>query len=441
MFGFSLPHSGENTAETQITPATAGKLHLLWSKKIGDSSSLYADTQPIVAANVSINGANIDVVYAGDEHGYFVALNAISGALLWSKHLGSQVTSCQNIPDYVWGITDTPAVDRGRNRVYVVDGTGVLWAFDLATGNVASGWPSSGVVVVDNPALDHVWSALTFDTTENQLYTTTASYCDRGQWHGALRVVNVQTATVTSVFYFATGNSTQPTASEYGGGIWAWGGIAVDATTHNLYGADSNLVPTENQPFSDSLDEWSPALAVVATSQPPIPRSDDDFGGSAVLYDDAGSQCVVSNRKEGTTFIFDRTNVSAGPTVSLSMGVSDIIYTPAHSSVTHLLYVNNPKAGNYNVGLYAFQTQANCRLNVTQLWSQQIGVSVAPITIAGGVVFDPVGSKLQAFNAASGASLWDSGSTITGAMRNGATIVNGRVYVVDWNDTIYAFGV
>jgi outer membrane protein assembly factor BamB len=46
----------------------------------------------------------------------------------------------------------------------------------------------------------------------------------------------------------------------------------------------------------------------------------------------------------------------------------------------------------------------------------------------------------MAFSAATGAPLWNSGSSTSGTIQNGATLVNGRVYAVDWNDTIYAFG-
>ena len=66
-FGFTSPHGGENTSETQLTTATVARLHLLWSHKIGDASTLYSDTEPIVAAGVSVSGSSIDVVYAGDE--------------------------------------------------------------------------------------------------------------------------------------------------------------------------------------------------------------------------------------------------------------------------------------------------------------------------------------------------------------------------------------
>ena len=440
-FALTATRNGENISETLLTPSTVSRLHLLWSQKIGDGIAA-ADTQPIVAANVTVNGANLDIVYAGDEHGYFVALNALSGAVLWSKHLGSQATACGQFPGGIFGITDTGVIDRTRNRVYVADGSGKLVAFDLATGNVASGWPSGGVQVVDNSTLDHVWSALTFDASEGLLFVTTASYCDNGIWNGALRAVNVQSATVTNVFYFGTGTATMPTASSYGGGVWGWGGVAIDPATHNLYGASGNVEPTELAPYSDSLNEWSPLLAPIATNEPPPSVGDDDFGGSAVVYDEAGAQCVGAMRKDGTLFVYDRTHVAAGPTVSLVLGNAGAgnINAFVHSSSTHVLYVNNPSTGPYARGLYAFAAQANCTLDARVSWVQRISVSTASPTVANGVVFDPAGSQLFAFSAATGAQLWNSGTSIGGAMQNSVTVVNGRVYVVDWTDTIYAFG-
>lgn len=443
-FGFNSARGNENTSETQLTSSTVSNLHLLWSRKIGDAASRYANTQPVVAANVVVNGSATDVVYAGDEHGFFVAVNATSGSVLWSKHLGSQATACSDIPDGIFGITGTPVIDRSRNRIYAVDGQGILMAFDLATGNVAAGWPSGGVQVVDDPTVDHVYSALSFDSSTNLLFVPTASYCDYGQWNGAVRAVNVQSASVTAVFYFATGSSAKPSppSTNFGGGTWSWGGISIDGATHNLYSATGNVLPNEIATYSDSIVEWNPGLAPIASFEPPNSSSDGDFGSSAVLYDEAGSSCVTAVRKEGTLFVFDRTNVAAGATFSLPLvpGSGDLVATPAHSAATHLIYVNNPQAGNYGRGLYAFSPGAGCTLNVSPVWSQTLNVYAAPPKIAGGVIYDPAGSQLLAFNAATGAPLWNSGSSVSGSIQAGATVVNGTVYAVDWNDTLYAFG-
>ena len=440
-FAFTESRSGENPSETKLTPANVAGLHKLWSVTIGtDGTAKAADTQPIVAANVSVNGVPTDIVYAGDEHGYFVAVNANTGALLWRKSLGSQSTGCGDIQDQIFGITDAPTIDRMQNRVYVVDGKGILWAFDLATGNVAAGWPAGGVQVVDDPTLDHDWSSLAFDPAHHVLYVPTASYCDIGNWHGALRSVDTQGAAVTHLFYFATGSATVPT-NPFGGGVWSWGGIAIDASTQNLYAASGNVGPGQSVTYSNSLVEWNSQLTAIADSSPVNTSGDGDFGGTAVIYDDAGSQCVAAYRKDGILFLFNRNNVQAGPTQSFQTAAFPVISNPAHSATTHMLYFNNPNnRGPMAQGLFAFQTSAGCTLNTTPVWSAAINAGLAPITVAGGVVYDTTGSKINAFDATTGAALWNSGSSVSGSIQSGATVVNGHVYAVSWNDTLYAFG-
>ena len=366
----------------------------------------------------------------------------MTGALIWRKHLGSEVTGCTDVPDKTWGVTDSPVIDHTNSRVYVVDGTGLLWAFDLATGNVAAGWPAGGVSVVDDATVDHVWSGLTFNN--GTLYVSTASTCDNGRWHGALRAVNMQTASVTAVYYFATGNSTPPGASgPFGGGIWSWGGVSIDPNTQYIYGASGNTNPQVSNPASnESITEWNSTLGLVANFFPPIGNGDLDFGGTAVLFDAAGSKCLIAYRKTGQLFAFDRTKINNGPTTTWQIGNAEIS-SPAYSSKTGLLYFNNPNAGALVQGLYAIQPQAGCVLNQSPVWSvTSVNASYEPITIANGVVYDVFGSKVEAFNAATGGTppLWTSGNNVAQGVQSGATVVNGHVYVVDWSDTLYSFG-
>ena len=181
---FNSSRTGENANETKLTQATVGGLKLLWSARIaGDTTSRFSNTQPIVASRVAVGGVATDIVYAGDEHGYFTAFDGTTGSVLWRKALGSQTTTCHDIPDTRFGITDAATIDHAHNRVFTVDGAGMLWAFDLATGNVSMGWPANGLRVVDDPTLDHVYSGLSFNPTTGQLYVPSASYCDIGHWH------------------------------------------------------------------------------------------------------------------------------------------------------------------------------------------------------------------------------------------------------------------
>jgi outer membrane protein assembly factor BamB len=72
--------------------------------------------------------------------------------------------------------------------------------------------------------------------------------------------------------------------------------------------------------------------------------------------------------------------------------------------------------------------------------STSAGVVTAPPTVAGSLVFQNAGSVLEVFNAATGQPVWNSGGTLQGLVTNAATVVNGRVYLTDWSDRLYAFG-
>ena len=47
---------------------------------------------------------------------------------------------------------------------------------------------------------------------------------------------------------------------------------------------------------------------------------------------------------------------------------------------------------------------------------------------------------MNAFNAATGRRLWNSGSTITGGIWASPLVANGKLYVGSWDGNFYAFG-
>src|SRR5215472_8577782 len=82
MYGFNLQRTGENPFETIITPSTVAGLHLLWSFDLG------------------------------------------AVTMVWQRNLGSQQTSCHDIPDGIFGVSGSPFLDRANNRMFVVGGDG-----------------------------------------------------------------------------------------------------------------------------------------------------------------------------------------------------------------------------------------------------------------------------------------------------------------------------
>jgi outer membrane protein assembly factor BamB len=67
---------------------------------------------------------------------------------------------------------------------------------------------------------------------------------------------------------------------------------------------------------------------------------------------------------------------------------------------------------------------------------------MSPPTVANGVVYygNGFGNTLLAYDAATGARVWDSGSVIGGGIWAAALVANGRLYVGSWDGHLYAFG-
>src|SRR5690349_14099666 len=95
MYGFNLQRTGENPFEREITPSTIRNLHLSWSFDLGAVTIM----QPVVATGVIVDGNAKDLVYMGAEHGDLYAIEIASGSQVWQRNLGSQLTSCWDMPD------------------------------------------------------------------------------------------------------------------------------------------------------------------------------------------------------------------------------------------------------------------------------------------------------------------------------------------------------
>jgi len=112
-FGFDVQRTGENPFESTITPSTVGGLHQLWNFDLGAVTIM----QPVLATGVVVNGAKFDLVYMGAEHGDLYAIDAVSGAQVWHRNLGSQKTECADIPDEIFGVTGSLALDTAQPNV------------------------------------------------------------------------------------------------------------------------------------------------------------------------------------------------------------------------------------------------------------------------------------------------------------------------------------
>lgn len=441
-FGYDAQRTGFNPNENACCAARPVSL---WTRVL---ASKYLTAEPVFADNVYTplvaGGAYVDLLYVADNHADLYALNAATGAIVWQKTLGAEVTHCTDMPDKIFGITGTPLFDRANNRLYVVDGTGILWAFDPATGNVATGWPAGGLSVVTDPTLDHVYGGLNLDSVHGIMPVPTASYCDSGPWNGMLRFIDVQTATVVAAFSFAT-------PPQWGSGMWGMGGTSLDPATGDIVGASGNAEPNEVSLYSDSVIRWTTGtFAVAASSESSNNIGDDDYGAIPSLFPAPdGTLCAGVEGKSGVFTMFNSASIGTGPTQQVQLGPPNSSdynsATPSYSPLTGKAYITTGLAGSvtFRPGIYAFTVQAGCTVSQTADWGNALGSGsniFTPVTIADGAAYVGGGNTVYAQDASSGTPLW---STRVGnsQLYAGITVVDGMMFVASWDGTVAALAV
>ncbi len=211
--------TGNDSSLGQASTATAG-----WVSPTLDGE--------VYASPLIFNG----VVYAATLNDTVYALNQSTGVVAWSKHLGTPQTSgwgCGNFS--VQGIVGTPVIDTAANRLYVVAEIVVagattyhLFGLDLAN--------------LGNVVLNSTLTTTGFDWTIEQergalalsggnVYVPFGGRAgDCGNYHGY-------------VFAVATSNGavgTPYTTPGQGMGIWSGGGVVVDDSTGNVFVSTGN---------------------------------------------------------------------------------------------------------------------------------------------------------------------------------------------------------
>jgi outer membrane protein assembly factor BamB len=448
-----IGRSGTAPSETQITTSNVGSLQQSWSTTLDGKVT----AQPLFLGALQVGGTRHDVVLATTNQNTVYALDAGTGAVLWSRHLVAAPASC-GVPGG-FGITGTPVVDRSTDRIYAVTDDGVLHTLSLADGSNAA--PS--LPVVSNPATNYVWGGLTLFSGD--LYFPTGSDgCDTVPWQGGIYQLDVTGYAPQLLKHWITVPSLP--ANEAGGGIWGYGGVSVDTASGHVYAAsgdDATGISTQEgvTPYAASLLALDSSLNLLGWYQPaqavtypcaPSTACDQDFAATPLVFHPAGcSTMLAAGNKNGNLYITTEASVEANGGSDSShvqalqlnqpfddLGQGGLFGTPAYSPATNMLYVvdTGPGANGIAGGLVALSIQPDCSLKVA--WSQAVGSAIpnspnSTPTLANGVVFVGVNDgSVSAFDAASGTRLWNSG---TGgfAVYAAPMVANGTLFAGVWS--------
>jgi outer membrane protein assembly factor BamB len=450
-YGFDTLHTGFSPNETRPSLANVGSLDPMWRVDLGGRTI----TSPVVGTGIVVRGRARTMIYVGTERGDLFGISA-SRHVEWRRNLGSAETGCPSMPGGVFGVGGTPVLDQAASRLYVAVNDGAsghvfVYALNPATGKTIPGWP---VPVSDDPLHDHVWGALTLFA--GRLYVATAGMCDRAPYFGRVFAIDVASGGIGATWSVVHDGD----EVKQGGGIWGYGGAAVDPATGDVFVATGNALPPEpqDQPYAESVVRLDGRrLSVIASDTPGNFWGPDlDFGATPLVFKVPHCPAqVVAMNKSGALFVYLRDSIETGPIqrIRMAANLKDqglFIGMPAYSPATRLLYVANsgPDRDPFLHGLVALHENSECRLRPA--WQRVQGpngkTSVSTPTVAGGVVYygDGLRGRVFAFDAATGRRLWNSEESLRGPVFAAPVVARGRLYVSAWKGAsggeVVAFG-
>jgi hypothetical protein len=232
-------------------------------------------------------------------------------------------------------------------------------------------------------------------------------------------------------------------------------------------------MPETYPPYAGSLIALDANLNLLGAYQPTPPacqtaQCDWDFGATPIVFQPPGCPTLVAAlKKDGYLYLMkaDDLAASAPPIQALALnnaydgpGSGGLFGVPAYWPAGNMLFVTDagPGVNGVNAGVVGLDVNPAPACNLTVGWSLSlpvIGDNQPPSepTVADGVVFVGManGGAVHAYNAATGAELWNSGSAITGGATFAAPMVaSGTLYVGSWDGyttaaagTIRAFAV
>ena len=301
-------HSSAQFGDSAITVSSVGSLHALWTFKAGPATQPGAPGPKLDASPTVVGGR----VYVGSRTGIFYALDAASGAVVWSRQLdfGSS-TAC-----VAKGIVGTATVANdpvgGAATVYA-PGAHYLYALDPATG--AQRWRTSiGPATADGEARWFNWSSPT--VVGGTIAMGLAASCESNKIRGGVVQLAQHTGAVLHTYYAVP-------AGKVGASVWS--SVAGDGTSYWATTGDPDTAKVYDAFSIVRLSATTLAKQEKWTAS--IPATQDlDFGSSPTFFSatigGTATDLVGACNKNGVFYAWRRTSLAAGPVWQRQVGAS-----------------------------------------------------------------------------------------------------------------------
>jgi hypothetical protein len=326
-------------AETTLTPANVGPSTFGLQTTV--TLDARVDAEPLVVFGQAIDGSGThDVVYVATENNTVYALDAKSGATLWSRNFGASVPyTYKDNDDNVYpimGILSTPVIDRTLGVMFVVADTYDNYSDTFALHSISLGNGSDSVTPVQIGATEqlnkhkdwifqaqHQLNRPALLEANGNIYVAFGSTGDAvpAISRGTMLAYNAQTLAPADAVL--TNKKIEKYSPFYLSSIWQSGyGPATDEngniffTTGNSNGSKASYAKNVNYP--DSVLALSPDLSTLLQSFTvsdyfSLDQGDVDLGsgGTLVVPAQSGSypHLAIAGGKDGRVFLLDRDNL------------------------------------------------------------------------------------------------------------------------------------
>ncbi|MFI5229760.1 MAG: PQQ-binding-like beta-propeller repeat protein, partial [Gemmatimonadales bacterium] len=392
-FDVDAQRSGVFSAETGITAANVAAL-VRQQVSLGGT----VDGSAIYLHDVQIGGAAHDAFFVTTTYGKTLAIDANSGAVLWTFTPASYA----GLAGSAKVTTATPVADPDRAHIYSASPDGHIQKLAVADGSVT--WSAA---ITTLPEREKIASSL--NLSRGHVIAATGGYIgDAPPYQGHVVTVDASTGKIASVWNSLCSNQSGLLApancAQSGSAIWGRSGAVVDSATGNIFVATGNALWDGGTNWGDATLALDPgATRLVANYTPTntasLNASDADVGSTSPALLDATH--VLQGGKDGTLRVIDL-QVSAGASPHKG-GEVQVVSTPSGSGLFSAPAVWRRADATWVFAAAGGATAAwTYRAGaLTKAWSNS-HAGTSPV-VAGGLllVYDP-GGALRAYDPTTG---------------------------------------
>ncbi len=463
-FNYDAQHSGGDTLETTITKSNVFSLRQTFQVTITGG---IADGVPVYLSAVNTPGGVQDLLFLSTVNGYIYALNAHTGARVWSHQYAAGSCTFGNPPMTCFSPA-SPAIDPNRQYVYSYGLDGNIHKYQVGDGTeiTGGGWPEPTTA----KNFEKVTTNLSIATAKNgtsYLYVGHSTEEGSGDYQGHLTTINLTDGS-QHVFnavcsnqvdiYFVAAPGTPDCAASHAG-IWARSGAVYDPDTDKIY------VTTGDGPFDVSQFYWGysvlelnpdgagsgggmPVDSYTYPNWQTLGNHDPGSTAPAILPTPSNSSfkhLAVQGGKDGMLRLLNLDNLSGqGGPGNVGGEISIIAFPPGGEILTAPAVWVNPSDGttwvfyanNFGTAGLQLAVDSSGTPSLKPMWTSATH-GTSPI-VANGVLFIATAHLIRALDPVSGNQLW-ADTNIAGLHFESPLVANGMLYITDESRTLTAY--